>query len=199
MRVVLTLALVTACGGTKSEQPVPSGSGSGTGMQTRRTLPPPADASLAIDAAPAVDAAAAVDAAPPPDAAFAVLPLPAPDCAALLTPKVLAKARATTATSIEGGCAIARAGKPLLSIDLRCAPLGPEWWDRAKALLPPMPASGPSNARDTRAFGFDNEGIPCISAATGPLPFDQVQAIHEPIRAALKPYIVATYNVTSAP
>jgi len=190
---VVMFALVAACGGTKSEQPVPSGSGSGSGAETHRTLPPPPDA------APAVNAAVAIDAGPAPDAAFAVLALPAPDCAALLTPKVLANARATSAASIEGGCAIARAGKPLVTIDLRCAPLGPDWWDRAKALLPAMPASGPSNARDTRAFGFDNEGIPCLSAATGPLPFDQVQAIHEPIRAALKPYVVATYGATPAP
>lgn len=192
MRIVVTLALVAACGGTKSEPPVPSGSGSGSDPATRAPLPPPADA------APAVDAAAVIDAAPAPDAAVAALPLPAPDCATLLTPKVLAKARAT-ATSIEGGCAIARGGKPLVTIDLRCAPLGPGWWDRAKALLPPMPSGGPSNARDVRAFGFDNEGIPCISAATGPLSFGQLQAIHEPIRAALKPYIVATYGTTPTP
>lgn len=192
---LVVCAVLSACGGKKTESDPAKGSGTAVGSATASNAPPSAGSSAGSNTAPVVDAAVAVDAAPAPAAA---LPLPAPDCAALLTPKVLAKVKKPTVTSIEGGCAIAQAGAPLLTIDLRCAPLGPDWWERAGALVPPMPGTGKS-ARDKRAFGFDNEGIPCISAATGQLPYEKVQALHEPIRAALKPYIVATYGATPTP
>lgn len=202
---LVVCAVLSACGGKKTESDPAKGSGTAVGSATGSNAPSagssagssaePSGSSAGSNTAPVVDAAVAVDAAPAPAAA---LPLPAPDCAALLTPKVLAKVKKPTVTSIEGGCAIAQAGAPLLTIDLRCAPLGPDWWDRAGALVPPMPGTG-KNARDKRAFGFDNEGIPCLSAATGQLPYEKVQALHEPIRAALKPYIVATYGATPTP
>lgn len=191
---LLIVVALAACG-KKADAPLPSGSGSGS-PTTPTTTPPPAppiDASQPV--APSIDAASAavvVDAAEAAADAAVELAVPAPDCVALLPAKVLKGIKKPTVTTIERGCEIAQAGKQFIVVHFGCAPLGTDWFDRAKATLPPVPEMQGNRAIDTRQFGPASP-IPCVARAVATIEFGALQTHAEAIREAVKPYFLATY------
>lgn len=191
----LLLVIALAACGKKADAPPPSGSGSGS-PTTPTTTPPPAppiDASQPV--APSIDAASAavvVDAAEAAADAAVELAVPAPDCVALLPAKVLKGIKKPTVTTIERGCEIAQAGKQFIVVHFGCAPLGTDWFDRAKATLPPVPEMQGNRAIDTRQFGPASP-IPCVARAVATIEFGALQTHAEAIREAVKPYFLTTY------
>ena len=194
--VSTTLLLVAIAGcGKKSDAPPPSGSASGSPTTTRSTptTTPPIDASEPV--APSIDAASAAVVVDAPEAvadAAVELAVPAPDCVALLPAKVLKGIKKPTVTTIERGCEIAQAGKQFIVVHFGCAPLGTDWFDRAKATLPPVPEMKGNRAIDTRQFGPASP-IPCVARAVATIEFGALQTHAEAVREAVKSYFLATY------